>query len=165
MPNISDKDLAAVNKALEKAVTNERTHRKSMEVVGQVVVNALAPALDSINQQIVNLPEAIEQSISRIKIDSPKIPDITIPNITIPPIKVTVPDIPKPEVTVNIPPIEVPEAKVTVNLPKNEAVVKQLNKMEKSFVKALLEHNTVEPHQTIEFPDYTLKKPMPVIIA
>lgn len=164
MPNISDRDLAAVNKALEKAVANEHTHRKSMEVVGQVVVNALAPALNSINQQIANLPEAIEQSVSRIKIDSPKIPDIALPNITIPPIKVTVPDIPKPEVTVNIPPIEVPQAKVTVNVPKNEAIVKKLDKMEKSFVKALLEHNTVEP-QTIDFPDYTLKKPMPVIIA
>src|SRR3990167_9858964 len=130
---------------LDRAIDKEKVVKKVIESIGPAIVESLRPV--------------IEESLANIKLTIN--PQIQMPDMKQPDVHVNVPDVyvPEPKVTVNIPETKAPQVNVTV--PTRE-LSKTMDKHMGEIKKAISEQKPIDlPMQT----EYTMKKPMPVLIT
>lgn len=167
MPNISDEELKKISEGLTKAVDSERRGRAVLTAIGPALLDALEPILGAIAETIAQIPEQVEQAISKVKInvEQPTIPPaevtVNVPEVKVPKaeVEVRIPEQPTPNYTFKVPEIKVPKANVTVKVPKSDN--KEVIKAIESVTKAVTEQKPA----SFEMPEYTRKNPMPVLMT
>lgn len=175
MPTISDQELQRINNVLKKALESEKRNQQLLEKLGPAIVSVLDPILHEMTDKVGEISHQVETAISRIKIESPV---VNVPESKAPIVNYTPPtvNVPKPQVTVNVPDVHVPEIKLpdikipTVKVPKSSFTVKIPKGSDKGTIKELKGiQRAISTQQTaierMVAPEYSMKKPMPVLIT
>lgn len=157
-------------------VKRQKMQQALTDVILQVkeeVIKQLQPYIQEVGKTVLS-KEEIQKVLSNITVNIPPIilPEVKVPElpafeIPTPQVTVNVPDVivpkitvPKPEVTVNVPDIKVPTIKVpTIKVPKPEVTVNVPKRDNRDVVEAI---------ESLQFPepkDYTIRKPMPVMVT
>lgn len=106
---VSDSLGSLSQKKQEEKSQLENERRNLITGIGKDIVDAIAPSLDRVAQQMALTRDEISQAVREIQVASPEIPEIRIPEF----------NIPEPKVTVNIPETKIPPFP-EIRIPENK---------------------------------------------